>query len=134
MFVDAAAVDELQDARPLAVTVGGRQLVLVRWEGQVFALRNICPHQSQALEQGFVRARVGSGAVGCIEPAVDPAAGSILCPWHRWHFDLATGACLADPSYRVRSYETKIERGRVLVQIAGGRRVPPTGKGSGLNR
>jgi nitrite reductase/ring-hydroxylating ferredoxin subunit len=117
MFVDAAAIDDLADARPHVVKAGGRQIVLILWEGEVFALRNICPHQSQAFDAGFVRPQVGSGTVGCIDDAFDPASGSLLCPWHRWQFDLATGTCLADPSYRIRSYETRIEEGRILVDV-----------------
>jgi len=122
MYVDAAATADVPETGPLVVQVARREIVLVRWDGQVYALRNICPHQHQSFESGVVRGQFDSVAVGEID-AAEPGRAIIACPWHRWQFDLATGSCLADASYRVRSYPTKVEGDRVLIDIGGsGRR------------
>ncbi|MGW4335745.1 Rieske (2Fe-2S) protein [Rhodococcus koreensis] len=116
MFVDVAAAADLPEAGPLLVKVDKREIVLIRWNQQVYALRNVCPHQKQSFEQGVVRGQVRSDAVGEVDSA-EAGCATIVCPWHRWQFDLTTGNCLTDESYRVRSYATKIEGDRLLVDI-----------------
>lgn len=121
-FVDVAAEDELVEARPQVVKVGRREVVLVLWEGTVYALKNRCPHQQQSFEDGVVKGHFQNAPVGSIRTGRENC-GAIACPWHRWQFDLATGVCITDPSYRMRSYDTKVEDGRVLVDM--GRAVRP---------
>lgn len=122
MFVDVAATEDLPAVGPLVVKVDKREIVLVRWNDEVYALRNVCPHQHQSFADGVVRGQFGSTAVGEIE-ADQKGRAIIACPWHRWQFDLVSGRCLADESYRVRSYATRVEDGRILVDIGGsGRR------------
>jgi 3-phenylpropionate/trans-cinnamate dioxygenase ferredoxin subunit len=42
----------------------------------------------------------------------------LVCPWHGWEFDLATGCSLLDPErVRVRAYPARLEGGRVLVDM-----------------
>ena len=42
----------------------------------------------------------------------------VVCPWHGWEFDVQTGRSLCDPQKtRVRSYVTRVEHGRVFVEM-----------------
>ena len=41
----------------------------------------------------------------------------LVCPWHGWQYDVATGRCLHDPDTQVRAYEVKVEDGRVWVEV-----------------
>lgn len=116
MYVDAAAVADVQEAKPHVVEVGKRQIVLVRWNGEVIALRNICPHHSQSFAKGIVRGQYRSSGVGKFELAASDSA-ALICPHHRWQFDVSEGFCLTDPTYRIRRYKTKIEGDRVLVDM-----------------
>ncbi|MDO8208890.1 nitrite reductase (NAD(P)H) small subunit [Conexibacter sp. CPCC 206217] len=115
-LVDVCALDELEEGVPAVKRAGNRELVLARWRGEVFALRNVCPHQSQSFMCGNVHPRLrGSSAPGgLIADAADPV---LACPWHTWEFRLQDGRCTTDPQLRVATYPVGVENGRVLVDL-----------------
>jgi nitrite reductase/ring-hydroxylating ferredoxin subunit len=115
-LVDVASVGELEEGIPKVVRGGRREIVLVQWDGGVFALRNICPHQSQSFAGGVVGKRIeGTGKPGQIVIRHDSPL--LTCPWHRWEFELESGRCALDPGIRVRTYETIVEGDRVFVRV-----------------
>jgi nitrite reductase (NADH) small subunit len=105
----------LVSGRPVVFRVDGREIGVVRLGSQVYAVRNVCPHQSAALCSGTVERRALRNA-----PIGAPAAGQsvpvISCPWHGWEFDLRTGRALVDPTRRVAVYPAAIRDGFVVVE------------------
>jgi nitrite reductase/ring-hydroxylating ferredoxin subunit len=114
--VDVGAISDFPEGRSVGVMASGREVAVVRWRGRIYAIRNVCPHQSEALVGGVVRSRI-TGAEARDELRVDDDDPVIVCPWHAWHFSLRTGVCVTDPSLRARSYEVSVEDGRVIVQM-----------------
>ena len=132
--VEVAWFDDLREAVPKPVKAAGREIVLVRWRGKVYAVRNICPHQSASFETGRVHpqltctfgepveptpGRSGGGTPsmrGAWDFSVDDAVPLMQCPWHKWEFRLTDGRCATDQRFRVRAYVTHIEHGRVFVE------------------
>jgi nitrite reductase/ring-hydroxylating ferredoxin subunit len=123
MLVEVAELEELQEGIATVVVANGRELIVVRWRDKVYALRNICPHQStpftsanRAVEMGAspVHTRVTASGVGELVKDDEPL---ITCPWHAWAFKLGDGQCVADPNLRVRSYTTRVEAGKVYVDV-----------------
>jgi nitrite reductase/ring-hydroxylating ferredoxin subunit len=43
--------------------------------------------------------------------------GKVVCPWHGWAWDPATGQAAHNPNARVAVYPLKIENGEVLIDI-----------------
>jgi nitrite reductase/ring-hydroxylating ferredoxin subunit len=114
MFLDVAAMDELVEAKPKIVTVAGREIGIVRWRDEVFALRNICPHQFGPVCGGYAMPMLTSDMAGTID--VDEDRLVVVCPWHNWEFDARTGhAAWADAPYKLKTYPVKLESGRVYV-------------------
>jgi nitrite reductase (NADH) small subunit len=128
-----ARLEELQEGKARSFEAAGRSILVLRWKGEVFALRNICPHQSQAFDEGYARAWVYGQPTAC--PAAGAAPGGvgegswgfvvdsdvpvIQCPWHRWEFRFEDGRCATDPHFRVRAYRTEVdEDGTVYVDTA----------------
>jgi nitrite reductase/ring-hydroxylating ferredoxin subunit len=111
--VDVGSVEDFADGVPKMVSVNSREVVVVRWRTGLFALRNVCPHQSQRLHTGTVRHDVTASVDGELE------FGElvIVCPWHNWPFALRTGRCTVDPQKRVRSFDVRVERGRVILCV-----------------
>lgn len=111
---DLAAAN-LPEGAHRAELPGGRGVVLVRRGQRWWALRDTCPHQGARLSAGAVSGRV----LPCL-PGQDIAMQSdepvLVCPWHGWEFDVATGTCVTDATQRVRAYEVRVEAGRVLVR------------------
>jgi nitrite reductase/ring-hydroxylating ferredoxin subunit len=129
--VEVGRFDELVEAVPTTVTAGGREMILVRWREDVFALRNICPHQSASFAAGRAQRcltgvtmgddRDGASAqeppLRAFDFTADETMPVILCPWHKWEFRLTDGHCSTDSRFRVRSYTTHVEDGTVFVDV-----------------
>ncbi|KPP95002.1 MAG: Rieske (2Fe-2S) protein [Erythrobacter sp.] len=95
----AGRVDAIPAARPLAVGLGGREVLLCRSGTMVFAVDARCPHAGQSLANGRVR------------------GGTIACPFHGARFRLADGAPTAGPTRRaLGTYEVRITGGEVWVR------------------
>ena len=95
----AATIAEIDAAHGmLAVTLGPRELLLVRDGDTVRAVDRRCPHESFPLDHGTVR------------------AGEITCPAHGWRFDLTSGSCrtVGDD---LRAYAVEVRGDVVLVEV-----------------
>jgi 3-phenylpropionate/trans-cinnamate dioxygenase ferredoxin subunit len=115
-MIDVGPVDELRDGVPRIVEVHGREIAVMSWRGEVFAVRNICPHQAQSFAHGWVSERVSGGETpGSM--SVDDSDPVLACPWHSWRFRLRDGSCIVDPSRRIRVFASTVESGRVLVDV-----------------
>ena len=116
MFEAVGAVESFPERVPVAVEVGGRELAVVSWGGELYAVRNVCPHQSQSFVGGQVRHEFcPTGVAGEIELGDDEPV--IVCPWHIWEFRLRDGTCSRDPSKRVKSYPVEVREGSVYVDV-----------------
>jgi nitrite reductase/ring-hydroxylating ferredoxin subunit len=73
-WIQVLSQDELPEGAKRVVNVEGRDILLVRHEGQVYAADNTCPHMGARLEKGEVT-----------------KDGAIVCPRHRSAFDLHSG-------------------------------------------
>src|SRR4051794_5613446 len=94
-----ATVDEIPPGGRKIVEVVGRSIGVFNVGGELFAVRNRCPHEGGALCEGRTVGVLVSDAPGHYEYS---RPGEILrCPWHGWEFDLRTGRSWFDPQ-RVR--------------------------------
>ncbi|MCY4086294.1 MAG: Rieske (2Fe-2S) protein [Actinomycetia bacterium] len=121
-MIDVGGLDEFPERSVRVFSIEGREVGVMRWRGdEVFAFHNRCPHQGGPLCRGFFGPKLvsrGPGVPGRLE--ADDDLPIVVCPWHKWEFEAATGRGVWDPNYRVRTYPIKIEEGRVLL----GMRVP----------
>jgi nitrite reductase (NADH) small subunit len=117
---DVGALDDFEERRPAVVEVDGREVGILRWNGDVFAVRNICPHMLAPVCRGTALALITtSDPRGA--PEVDMTKPVIVCPWHGWEFDAATGRAVCQGvNYKVRTYPTEVEAGRVKVMAGRG--------------
>ena len=90
--------------------------------GEVFAMRDICPHRGVPLSAGRIVAK-------------DSPEGTVECPYHGWRFR-KDGVCSAIPSLagheplepekiRVRSYPVREQDGLIWVYVAAKPGAPP---------
>jgi nitrite reductase/ring-hydroxylating ferredoxin subunit len=109
-----ASIDELPPGTRKIVEVAGRQVGVFNVGGELFALRNRCPHQGGPLCEGRLAGRVEVAAPG--DEIQYSRAGEILrCPWHSWEYDIRTGQSWFNPDQvRVRAYEVAVEPGGSL--------------------
>ena len=90
--------------RPIrSVQVDGKRLALILRDGQFSVLSGVCNHAGGPLGEGRLE------------------GDYVTCPWHYWKFHWRTG--LGEPGYEkdaVPAYATKVEDGRLLVDLASG--------------
>ena len=80
-------------------SVQGKTLCVATVGGKPMALDNVCPHRGGPLAEGTIE------------------GGKVVCPWHQWEFDLATGAATGSPSIQAVVYALRIDGEDVLVEI-----------------
>jgi len=94
----AAALSEFEATRKLAREIAGHKILFCRSGAEIFAIRNVCTHLGEPLEQGRLM------------------AGQIHCPYHGACFDLRTGAAMSGPAvYGVRCFPVEIRAGEIFV-------------------
>lgn len=99
-IIDAGAIADLPAGRAKAVDANGRRIAIFHTVKGFFALDNTCPHRGGPLAEG------------------DVIGDEIVCPWHLWGFELATGRCAGSPDIGVTTHEVRIEEGRILIKVA----------------
>ena len=73
-WVKVLTESELPTGARQVVTVEGRSVLLINHNGQIYAVDNKCPHMKLSMKKGKITEN-----------------NSLVCPWHRSAFDLATG-------------------------------------------
>ena len=86
--------------RGKAVTIDRDEVALFRFEGELFAISNICPHEMSPL--------LAVGIVNC-------AARTVACPLHGWTFDITNGRRTDGPG-TIETFEVKVDEGEVWVR------------------
>jgi nitrite reductase/ring-hydroxylating ferredoxin subunit len=121
MIHDLGPVEDLADESVKIVEAGGWEIGLVRWGDGVYAVRNVCPHQSAPVCAGLVRPHLvsagGPGQIGLDEVPI------LACPWHGWEFDVRTGDCVSGDNRGVKTYPVRTDSGRVLIDLPVRRRI-----------
>jgi nitrite reductase/ring-hydroxylating ferredoxin subunit len=113
-------IDEFPAGTHKVVKVGRlREIGVFNIGGTLYALPNLCPHQTGPLCRGRV--------TGAIEAAANDRGtwdfewvmqGEVItCPWHQLEFHVPTGRCLAFPHLKLRPYEVILDGSDVRVRI-----------------
>lgn len=91
------------------VEVGGRSIGVFNIRGELFALRNSCPHQGAPLCLGKIGGT--NTATRPYELVYARDDEIIKCPWHGWEFEIATGRSIFNPhKVRVKTYDVTVEQ------------------------
>jgi nitrite reductase/ring-hydroxylating ferredoxin subunit len=116
MFVDVGAGSDFEEGVPKLLSVEGREIGVVKWRGEVFALRNICPHEYGPVCAGYAMPMLIGEADGTMD--VDDDRLVIVCPWHGWEFTARDGrAAWGKSNFKLKTYPAQVENGRVLVDL-----------------
>ena len=81
------------------VKIGQKNICLVGFEGQIYALSAICPHAGADLSEGL-----------CVK-------GKIVCPYHRYTYNLETGKGGEGQNDYVATYPVEIRNDAIYVGI-----------------
>ncbi|MCL6481535.1 MAG: Rieske (2Fe-2S) protein [Firmicutes bacterium] len=118
-WIAVARLAELSAGSVRGVDVAGRRIVLVHFEGQVYALDARCPHRGGPLDQGELY------------------LGALVCPWHNFRYDPRTGENIfpanvyPDDMPQLREqlraaacFPVRVQNGHIFVRLSD----PPSGR------
>lgn len=122
--------DDVTPENVSTVEIDGIEIGLLRVGGAVIAFENACPHQGGPVCDGEVLSPVEAvlddqKRVLCERFAEHRRI--LICPWHGYSFDVATGECITDRKIRLRRRETRERDG--LVYVAGRGPTPAAQRG-----
>ena len=108
-FTRVATVSQLPPGGMQAYSPGGRDILLVNYNGGYYALNRRCTHRGGDLAKGTLKGKV------------------VTCPRHGSRFDVTTGKCLSGPrlgplSFKVHdedTYPVRVEGDEILVDVDG---------------
>ncbi len=100
-WIDIAALEDIprRGARVVKTRLGC-VAVFRTGDDRVFAVDDACPHKRGPLSEGIVH------------------GNAVTCPLHNWVIDLETGRARGADEGRVNTYETRVEKGRILLDGA----------------
>jgi nitrite reductase/ring-hydroxylating ferredoxin subunit len=96
----AAALGDVREGEIIGVRVRDASIALVRLDGCIYAIDNLCTHDFALLSQGFLD------------------DGEIECPLHAARFDVVTGKCLEGPAMAdLHTYPVRVVNDEVQVGL-----------------
>ena len=91
LFTDAPLTIEWPANNLLEIEIAGKKLTLAKWDQHYFAFASKCPHAS------------GKMACGYINPL-----GQVVCPLHRYAFDMKNGRNTTGEGYFLKTYPVEL--------------------------
>lgn len=93
-----AAEQRLPVGRVMTIDAGKKKICIARTETGFFAVNDKCPHNGASLGSGYCTAE-----------------GSVVCPVHRYHFDLKTGRAKSGLGDFVETYPLEIRNDGIFI-------------------
>lgn len=112
------AVDEIPDNGGVLADVGDREVGVFKYRGKLLAYDNRCVHMGGPVCSGEI---LGATRVQLndnqevVGVTLDEEEMRLVCPWHGWEYDLATGEAAHNHRIRLRRFEVTVEDGIVYV-------------------
>ena len=78
--------------------VKGKHICIAKFQDQVFAFAYKCPHASGILADGYI-----------------DALGNVVCPQHRYKYDLRNGKNISGEGYYLKNWPVEIRKDGIYV-------------------
>lgn len=99
-FVSVGIPDDIPVGHGVLVERNGRTVAVFNaGAGRFFACGAACPHEDGPLAEGWLE------------------GDAVVCPWHGFDFELATGRCRVDADLAIPVYPVRVSAGVVEVDL-----------------
>ena len=96
------SLDEIEPNTMKRFNINGLNIVVIRLEGDVYAMEDRCSHEDFPLSDGFI------------------SKNTITCPMHGASFDIQSGEPLSLPAYEaVETFPVRINNRQIEIDISG---------------
>jgi nitrite reductase (NADH) small subunit len=99
-ILDLGSVENIPVGEGRDFKIGSEEIAVFRARNnKIYAVQSKCPHRNGALADGLI------------------GDGVLVCPFHSYKFDLASGKPLGNGCHSLRTYEVEISKeGRILLR------------------
>jgi nitrite reductase (NADH) small subunit len=98
-FVKVGILSALPPGSVMEAAVGDNTYAICNVGGRLTAFDGICPHAGGPLGQG----------------AID--GNRLICPWHAWEYDCATGVNDYDDNVKLSAFPVRIDGNDILIDV-----------------
>jgi nitrite reductase/ring-hydroxylating ferredoxin subunit len=99
-YVKVAEVDEIAAGQAALIERAGATVVVYNaGNGRFYATSPTCPHEDGPLAEGWLE------------------GDAVICPWHGYDFELATGACRVAPGLKISVYPVRVNGTTVEIDL-----------------
>jgi methionine sulfoxide reductase heme-binding subunit len=96
-FLEVCHVNDIPDGRARIVSVSGERVAVFRYGHRISAVSSVCRHQNGPLGEGRI------------------VNGCIVCPWHGYEYEPASGRAPAPFTERLPTFDVRIVGDRVQI-------------------
>ena len=102
-MIKVCKTNELPHGQSKSAQANGKEIAVFNIKGKYYAVDNLCIHAGAPLTEG----------------AVDEEKCQVVCGWHGWGYDLATGKCVTHPKQDVftGTYKVEIKSDEIFVIV-----------------
>jgi nitrite reductase/ring-hydroxylating ferredoxin subunit len=97
---ESEARTRIKPDQPQLVVLNGRRITLVLHKTNFYAVQDSCTHNGESLSKGKIN-----------------YLGDIVCPWHGYRFELATGRACDSECSDLKTYPVRIDGDGFFVGI-----------------
>ncbi len=98
-FKTVAKVGDIPSGEGRAYEVNGRMVAVFLVDDVYQAIDDFCPHMGASLAGGLVE------------------DGTVMCPWHAWHFKLSDGTWCENPKISTDSFDVRVDGDDIQVLV-----------------
>jgi 3-phenylpropionate/trans-cinnamate dioxygenase ferredoxin subunit len=98
LITDAPQTLDFSSNNMTELEVDGRKFTLAKWKDAYFAFASKCPHASGRMSQGYIN-----------------PLGQVVCPLHRYCFDMKNGRNSSGEGYFLKTYPVEQRDGALFI-------------------
>ncbi|MQA07821.1 MAG: Rieske 2Fe-2S domain-containing protein [Pseudonocardiaceae bacterium] len=111
-------VSDFPEGHHEVVVVGARQIGVFNIKGTLYALPNICPHQTGPVcEAKVLTGSLTADRESDFKPQWVYDNEVVVCPWHGLEYHVPTGQCLAYEHIKIRRYKVEVTGDDVILRV-----------------
>ncbi|MEJ2055756.1 MAG: Rieske (2Fe-2S) protein [Calditrichaceae bacterium] len=98
-YIKVAESNQVKDRFAISVIIRDKKIAIFRYNGNLYALRDSCPHQAAPISDGYVD------------------DGYAVCPNHGWRFRLEDGSYTLNGLMKIPTYEVTERNGNIFIRF-----------------
>jgi nitrite reductase (NADH) small subunit len=114
----AGSLHEFPEGERKFISTGNTEIGVFRIKGNFYAYENVCRHQGGPVCEGIVIGKVElllKSDKSDLEERFSEDEIHLVCPWHSFEWNIATGECAVDAKLTLKSYPVVEREGNVYV-------------------